>query len=85
MTKAFSGKPARGIENQFIRTIRDYEDKLPGYPVQNTLTKGIRKAAAQQDKPEYMSLWSGQNPRGSRSIPAADIVKSIVKNMNEHA
>ncbi|WP_100011543.1 NAD(P)H-dependent flavin oxidoreductase [Lentibacillus sediminis] len=78
ITSAFSGKPARGIQNQFILKMKDYEDNLPGYPVQNSLTKDIRKEAAKQNRPEWMSLWSGQNPRLSQKESANDIMVNIV-------
>src|SRR5699024_11132948 len=74
VTSAFSGKPARGVENKFIAEMKQHEHDLPGYPIQNTLTKDIRKAAAEQNKPEYMSLWSGQNTRLSRNINAEGII-----------
>jgi len=85
VTSAFSGKPARGVENKFIVDMKQHEGDLPGYPLQNTLTKDIRKAAAEQNKPQYMSLWSGQNTRLSRNINAEEIIKHIVKEINEHA
>jgi len=85
ITSAFSGKPARGIENKFIADMKQHERDLPGYPVQNTLTKDIRKAAAEQNKLEYMSFWSGQNTRLSRNINAEEIIEHIVKEINERA
>ncbi|TLS36039.1 NAD(P)H-dependent flavin oxidoreductase [Pseudalkalibacillus caeni] len=78
ITKAFSGKAARGIQNDFIETMKAYEDSLPAYPVQNTLTKGIRKAAATQGKPAYMSLWSGQSPRLSKNQSVDELITGIV-------
>ncbi|WP_173917171.1 nitronate monooxygenase family protein [Halobacillus sp. Marseille-Q1614] len=78
ITSAFSGKPARGIENQFIRNMKSYEGDLPAYPLQNSLTKDIRKEAANQNKPEYMSLWSGQSPRLSQQLSASAIVEKAV-------
>ncbi|MFG6150082.1 NAD(P)H-dependent flavin oxidoreductase [Halobacillus sp. B23F22_1] len=77
ITKAFSGKPARGIKNQFTNEMRDHEENLPGYPLQNSLTKDIRKEAAKQNKPQYMSLWSGQSPRLSQSISAGELIEKI--------
>lgn len=83
VTRAFSGKPARGVDNKFITEMKQHESYLPDYPIQNTLTEGIRKAAAQQNKPEYMSLWSGQNTRLSRNINARKIIEHIVKEVNK--
>ncbi|WP_377890218.1 NAD(P)H-dependent flavin oxidoreductase [Alkalihalobacillus sp. R86527] len=76
MTASFSGKPARGIRNAFIERMEGHEPL--DYPLQNALTKGIRKEAALQNRPEYMSLWSGQSPRLSRSESAAYMIQSIV-------
>ncbi|UOQ94375.1 nitronate monooxygenase [Halobacillus shinanisalinarum] len=79
VTTTFSGKPARGIDNQFIQEMRQHENILPDYPIQNTLTKGIRKAAAEQNKPHYMSLWAGQSPLLSQKTSATDLLLSIIK------
>lgn len=76
MTSSFSGKQARGIRNAFIERMEGHEPL--NYPLQNSLTKGIRTEAAKQNKPEYMSLWSGQSPRLSRSESAVDLMQSIV-------
>ena len=46
VTKAFSGKLARGINNRFIEEMSQYEGDIPDYPIQNELTSSIRKAAA---------------------------------------
>jgi len=59
LTKAFSGKTARGISNRFINVMAD--SAIAPYPFQHDLTKEIRKVAALQGKPEFMSLWAGEN------------------------
>ncbi|MDQ0298463.1 nitronate monooxygenase [Salibacterium salarium] len=82
LTSVFSGKPARGIQNQFIRDMQEHADTLPGYPILNNLTKDIRKEAALQNRPEFMSLWAGQAPRLSQTKSARDIIADIVKESN---
>jgi len=77
VTSAFSGKPARGIRNEFITKMTKYEKELPKYPIQNTLTKKIRSEAAKQNRPEWMSLWCGQNPRLSKPQSAMEVVSEI--------
>ncbi|MCM3567773.1 nitronate monooxygenase family protein [Neobacillus mesonae] len=78
MTKTFSGKMARGVKNRFIEKLHANEDHLPDYPVQNALTKSIRKAAAQSKNPDYMSLWSGQSPRMASQTTAGQLIENIV-------
>jgi len=63
LTRAFSGKWARGIKNKFIAEMEKHEGVLPEFPVQNTLTQPIRKASSSQQNADYLSLWSGQSPR----------------------
>lgn len=83
ITAAFSGKPARGIDNRFTREMQEFERQLPPYPIQNALTKKLRKEAGIQGNPEFMSLWSGQSPRLSRDISAKDLLESIVTQVEE--
>jgi nitronate monooxygenase len=83
LTKAFSGKSARGIQNDFIKEMKKYELQLPPYPIQNSLTKEIRKSAAGANKREYMSLWSGQSPRLSKNQPVAELFQRILTEIIE--
>lgn len=78
LTRTFSGKPARGIKNKFIEEMEPYTDQIPGYPVQNALTKDIRSAAAQQNCPGYMSMWAGQAVRLSQTKSAGEIIEDIM-------
>lgn len=57
-TKGFSGKVARGINNEFV-TYMEGKVVAP-YPLQNDLTKAIRAAATAQQRPEFLSLWVGE-------------------------
>jgi nitronate monooxygenase len=79
LTRAFSGKAARGIENEFMTLLAPYDRELPPYPVQNALTRDIRSAAAKQDKADYLSLWAGQAAALSRGVSAAELVASLVE------
>lgn len=78
LTRAFSGKWARGIKNTFISAMEEHETSFPEFPVQNSLTQSIRKAAAAQDNPDYMSLWSGQSPRLAKVQTAEELIKDII-------
>ncbi|MBA2443654.1 MAG: nitronate monooxygenase [Rubrobacter sp.] len=77
VTRAFSGKPARGLRNRFAAEMEGRE--VPEYPVQNAHTRDLRAAAAQQDRTELMSLWAGQAARLARPLPAAELVEEVVR------
>jgi len=78
VTSVFSGKPARGIQNEFISKMMDYEDELPEYPLQNSLTKSIRSEAAKQNITEWMSLWCGQSPRLTKRQSARQTMLELI-------
>jgi len=78
ITSAFSGRPGRGLENRYIRDMTAYGDPLPDFPINNTLTGPLRKASAEAGKEDFMSLWSGQAAALSKSLPAADLVDTLV-------
>ena len=79
ITRAFSGKPARGLINRFISEMEPHVDDLPGYPIQNALTRDIRQAASQQGRAELLSFWSGQASRLCTSRSAAELVAAVME------
>jgi len=78
ITRAFSGRPARGIVNRFMREIDESGLEIPPFPIQNALTRPLRVAAARQGRAEYLSLWAGQAAHLARSLPAATLVALLV-------
>ncbi|WP_454018549.1 NAD(P)H-dependent flavin oxidoreductase [Azospirillum sp. Marseille-Q6669] len=76
VTRAFSGRPARGIVNRVMEDIAD-GDALP-FPLQNALTRPMRTAAAQQGRAEFLSLWAGQGVRLARRQTAAELMARLV-------
>ncbi|MBM7703689.1 NAD(P)H-dependent flavin oxidoreductase [Metabacillus iocasae] len=78
VTKSFSGRPARGIKNKFIKEFEAQKVAPLPFPTQNTLTSDIRKAAASQHNSEYMSLWAGQ---GTRLLMNQRHAKEVIEHM----
>ncbi|MCR8847468.1 nitronate monooxygenase [Rossellomorea sp. SC111] len=83
ITSAFSGKPARGMTNSFINIMKEYENQILPYPVQNALTKELRREAGNQHNPELMSLWSGQSPRLSKDVYVHELIDSLVQEVEK--
>jgi nitronate monooxygenase len=79
ITRAFSGRGARGLKNRFLIEVGEHEEELPPFPIQNALTRDIRAAAHRQDRPEFMSLWAGQAARLARPTAAADLRRETVE------
>lgn len=79
LTRAFSGRPARGIVNRFMTELDRDPDAILPFPQQNALTRPLRSAAAVQGKAEYLSLWAGQGLRLARRQTAAALVARLAE------
>ena len=77
ITRAFSGRAARGLSNRFTREMADVP--LAPYPVQNSLTREIRAAAVKASDPGLLSLWAGQAAALAREMPAGQLLAQIVR------
>ena len=74
VTRAFSGRPARGLVNRFIV---EHADAPHAYPEINNATRPLRAAAAARGDTEGMSLWAGQGYRLAAERPAAEIIERL--------
>ena len=81
ITSAFSGKPARGVLNRYMREMEGDAAELAPFPVLNLMTRGLRAAAARADRGELMSLWAGQGAPLARAMPVAELMATLKAEM----
>jgi nitronate monooxygenase len=81
LTRSFSGRYARGVENRFMQQMESVESQVPAYPVQNALTGSIRAAAAASGNIELMSMWAGAEVGRSRALSVAQLMQTLVAEM----
>jgi nitronate monooxygenase len=74
MTRAFTGRRARGIVNRFMR---EHPDAPAGYPHVHHLTAPLRAAARTAGDADRINLWAGTRFRQARERPAAEIVAEL--------
>ncbi len=74
LTRAFSGRLARGLVNDFMRAHRDAP---AAYPEINNATRPLRAAAAAASDLHRMSLWAGEGYRLARTGPAAEVLDHL--------
>jgi nitronate monooxygenase len=74
-TTGFSGRPARGIANDFIR-LMEGQTNLP-FPIQNTMTASLRQLAGRTNNGEYQSLWAGQDYARTRKLGAKNLMHAL--------
>jgi nitronate monooxygenase len=70
-TRAFTGRPARGIVNRFMR---EHPGAPAAYPHIHHVTAPLRAAARERGDAETVNLWAGVNYPQARELPAAEIV-----------
>ena len=75
ITRAFSGRYARGLRNRFAR---EHTDAPRAYPEIHHLTSPLRAAARAAGDPDVPNLWAGTGWRSVQAAPAAQIVRAIV-------
>jgi nitronate monooxygenase len=75
LARAFTGRPARGLRNEFTDR---YSAVAPsGYPALHHLTSPLRRAAAAAGDPERVHLWAGTGYRHATAEPAAAILDRL--------
>jgi NAD(P)H-dependent flavin oxidoreductase YrpB (nitropropane dioxygenase family) len=79
VTRAFTGRPARGLANLF--TTRYSAVAPSGYPALHHLTRPIRAAAAAAGDPDRVNLWAGTGFQHATAQPAAQILAALASGL----
>jgi len=74
MTRAFTGRRARGIVNRFMR---DHPGAPSAYPHIHHLTAPLRAAARAAGDYDRVNLWAGTRFADARPVPARDVVAAL--------
>jgi len=76
LTRAFTGRLARGIRNAFLD---EHDASAPiAYPELHYVTAPLRQQAREQGNPELVNLWAGEAHALARALPAAEVVRRLV-------
>lgn len=84
VTRAISGRPARSLDNRFTRfgetaAIGD----IPDYPIAYDLGKALHAAGKAKNEFGYGAQWAGQGAPLSRPMPAAKLVETLRRELDE--
>lgn len=75
VSAVISGRPARGLENDFMR--RADETAIAPYPYAYDIGKALNAAASAAGDDGYAPQWAGQAAPLARALPAADLVAQL--------
>jgi nitronate monooxygenase len=77
LTRAFTGRTARGIVNRFQR---EHTAEAPlGYPDVHHVTAPLRAAARERGDADGFHLWAGQAHALAEPVPAAELVRRLAE------
>ena len=75
LTRAFTGRPARALVNEFVR---DHPDAPESYPAVHHLTAPLRAAAAAAGDAERLNLWAGTGWQQARAGSVAEVMAGLL-------
>jgi nitronate monooxygenase len=84
LTKLISGRPARALANRFTDLARTLADRrAPDYPIAYDAGKALHAAARARGEHGFGAQWAGQGAPLSRAMPAAALVATLAKEIEE--
>jgi nitronate monooxygenase len=80
LTRAFTGRLARGVQNRFML---EHADAPIAYPEVHYATAPLRKSGRERGDADVVNLWAGQTHQLARDLPAAEIVRQLAREARE--
>ena len=79
LTNVFTGRPARGIKNRFVREIGPISADAPAFPLALNATMPLRTKAEAAGSGEFSALWTGQAGPLAREMPAGELTAALAE------
>jgi len=77
VTNLFTGRPARGVVNRFMREVGPVNPAAPAFPLATAALAPLRAKAEARDSGDFSPLWCGQNARACKDIGAAQLTREL--------
>ncbi|HSY00764.1 MAG TPA: DUF561 domain-containing protein, partial [Acidobacteriaceae bacterium] len=82
LTRGFTGRLARGIDNQLLQELNRPGVEILPYPLQRLLVRNLATLAEKAGKPELLQLWAGQSASLSRHNDAKTLLQTLVSEVS---
>jgi nitronate monooxygenase len=81
VTNLFTGRPARGIVNRFMRELGPVSSLAPAFPLAAAAVAPLRAKAESQGSGEFSPLWAGQNTTGCTRVSAGQLTRELAADL----
>ena len=82
VTRAISGRAARGIDNKLTATgDKANKAEIPPYPITYDLSKQLNALALEQHGSGYGAYWAGTGIGHARELSASDLIDQLVEEL----
>jgi len=85
LTKGFTGRLARGIQNRLMSELNQKRAGILPYPLQRMLVRSLSIAAESAGRADLMPLWAGQSASLSTWTDVSSFLNSLVEEVSEIA
>lgn len=83
LTRAFSGRLARGLRNRWSDEMGARAAELLPFPVQGWFLSKLRPAAVKAGRTDLISLWSGQIAPNLRHRTAPELMDALIRGLTQ--
>ena len=77
ITNLFTGRPARGIANRFVRELGTMSSEALAFPFAATYVAPLRAASEKAGSMDYMQMWAGQGAALAKAMPAEELTRVL--------
>src|SRR5712671_4634340 len=85
LTKGFTGKLARGINNRLLQELNQEGTAILPYPLQRRLVRSLAIPAEAAGRSDLLQLWAGQSANHSTCTDVSGFLTSLVEEISEIA
>ncbi len=83
LSRAYTGRLARGIQRRFTDEMRAHEPLFAGYPAHSWIVAPLRAAALAHGRTDLVALWAGQAAPLVRYHKAGELFAALVRETEE--
>lgn len=79
LTRSFSGRWARGIQNKLMESVEGSGLTIPAYPIQQRLIAPLRIYGQQAEQTDLIAMWAGQSASRAIRKSSNEIFQTLIK------